>query len=242
VELTTEFARLGEQIEAVVYIHQAVSAIKVEAMVKSAYFSLTEAMPLSPEAKALGELVTTDADRWQVTAAEDGQISVWYSGKAGWDGGNTYPALRLRWQLTAPLPSDKLAISFKLTTIDRNGEATTEVIKLPILMEGSDPKIDQVDPTSVVDGTDTVIYVQGTNFDDTAKLYLVDSTQEIQLVDVSANPDGGGVLATVPAGTKPGVYKLRLVNPDGGSTEYDGYIVVRSAQSSNLFLPIIIKD
>lgn len=243
VEFTADSARVGQEVEAIVSIRQAISAIKVEALAKSAYLNLVEVMPLSIDAQSLGETVTADPDRWQLTDEDDGQLSVWYSGKIDWDGKADYPVLRLRWQLTAPLPAAKLAIPFSLTTIDQNGQATTEMVEPAIVMVGNEPKIDQVQPTTFSNITNTVIFVQGSNFDGTAKLYLFDGAQEIQLIDITYNSDSGGVLATVPAGTKPGTYKLRLVNPDEGSTQYDTDIIITASApaGSFIYLPMIVK-
>jgi len=226
VELTARSARLGDEVEAIVTIHQATAAIKLEGLAKSAYLSLVEAAPLSTQGKALGAQVTADADRWQMTTAEDGSISVWYSGKADWDGSDSYPALRLRWQLVAPLPDGKLAIPFSLTTIDQNGQAITERFAPTIVLAGGDPKIDDITPTTVPNETDTVLSIQGSDFQDTPKVYLQAGSDDIGLIDVvlSGEFETQLVLATVPAGTKPGIYKVRLVNPDDSSTEWDGEI------------------
>jgi hypothetical protein len=184
--------------------------------------------------------VTADADRWQMAVAEDGRTSVWYSGKADWDGSDAYPVLRLRWQLTAPLPTGKLVIPFTLTTIDQNGQATTEDVKPTIVMLGSDPKIDSVQPTSFSSETDTVISLQGSNFMDTPKVYLRAGSENISLADVTFI-SSELVWATVPAGTKLGTYKIVLVNPDEGSTEYDGEIEIVEAPQYRIFLPLISK-
>jgi Zn-dependent metalloprotease len=234
VELTIPAAYPGEEVEATVYLHRAASAVKVEVLAKSTYLTLTEATPLSVNGQALGEQVTIDSDRWQLSTREDGLTSIWYEGKLDWDGSQTVPVLRLRWQLAAPLPADKLALTFRLTTVDQGGQAVTRVVELPVISLAEDPKIDDVQPRSVSNSHDEVISIFGTNFKDTPKVYLVAGSQQIQLAEVQIIvPEGGGdpfVRATVLAGTKAGVYKIRLVNPDDRSAEFDNFEVLSESQ------------
>jgi len=238
VEFIVEAARLGDQVEATVYIHQAVSAIKVEVLVKSDYLDLAEATPLSVDGKPLGELVTADADRWEVTTAEDGRPSVWYTGKADWDGSETCPVLRLRWQLATPPPTGKLAVPFSLTTVDQNGQATATVVGLTVVMLDSGPKIANVQPASLSNDADTLISLQGSNFVDTPKAYLRAGSDSIPLAEVTFI-NSELVRATVPANVKPGTYKVLLVNPDESSTEYHGDITIEQP-GMQVYLPLIM--
>jgi len=156
---------------------------------------------------------------------ENGHISVWYAGKAAWDGNAAYPALRLRWRVTSPLPTQKLTIPLRMTTIDQNGQASTSVVKLTVVMLGSNPKIDAVQPTSLTNDADVVISLRGSGFVNKPKVYLQTGDNQIQLADVTFD-SSDLVWATVPAGIKPGIYKVRLVNADNSSAEYAGSIAI----------------
>jgi hypothetical protein len=246
VELTIPAAGVGDEVEAIVSLHQAASAVKLEAQAKSTYLSLTEATPLSSDGKSFGEPVTNDANRWQLDTTADGLTSIRYGGKLDWDGSRSVPVLRLRWQVTASLPASKLALPIQLTIVDRNGRATSEQIELTIVVLNDEPKIDDVTPKTFTSDVNTVLSIQGSNFQDTPKVYLVAGNEQIQLIEVQIiDPDPGTpfVQATVPTGTKPGTYKVRLVNPDESNTEYTGVEVVGASPPATriFFLPVIFK-
>jgi hypothetical protein len=179
--------------------------------------------------------VSVQNDRWQVDVTQDGQTSIWYTDKITWDGNDSYPILRLHWRMVNSLPNGKLTIPVRLSVIDPDGQATIEGTEVTIVMLGSTPKIDSVDPTSFSNVADTTLSIHGSDFMDTPKIYLQSwDSEQIELRDVNFAPDyPQAIWCIVPAGAKPGVYKIRLVNPDGGSTEYSEDIIILTNPPTN---------
>jgi len=87
-----------------------------------------------------------------------------------------------------------------------------------------DPTVAEISPTSGPNDLDTQIVITGTDFDAGATVRLGDTTLE----------DAGWVnsttlTATVPWGMDPGVYPLRVENPDGGSASLTDAFTVTEA-------------
>lgn len=247
VELTTPSARVGDEVEALVYLHQPASAIKLEVQAKSTYLDLSEAIPLAKNGQSVDALAMDDADRWQFDTTDEGLASVNYAGKLDWSSPETIPVMRLRWRLTQVLPAAKLSIPFQLTVIDQNGQVTSETFERTLVMIGNEPKIDDVSPKSFTSEADVILSIYGSNFQDTPKVYLVLGNQQIQLIEVEMiDPDPGDpfIRATVPMGTKAGVYKVRVVNPDESSAEYSSVEVLEAGAEGGLkiYLPFILKN
>ncbi|MBI4318450.1 MAG: pre-peptidase C-terminal domain-containing protein [Chloroflexi bacterium] len=224
-ELTTSSVQAGNQVEAIVYVQQTASSVKVEALAKQAYLRLVEVTPLAADGQALDQQVMADSARWQMIAGDDGRTSAWHSAKTDWDGLNAYPAIRVRWQMTQPVPGGKLSIPIRITTIDQSGGTTVDYDELVLVSAATDPKIDVIQPTAYSNDASAIMSVQGSNFVDTPKLYLHEGSDLIPLPEALYVGDTL-VRATVPDGTKPGTYKVQLVNPDGSLFETADWVSV----------------
>jgi hypothetical protein len=246
VELPVAEARQGGEVEAVVYLTGEAAGVKVETLAKPAYLDLVGVTPLQIDGDPLDESALDAAthypDRWQVSSIEDGHTSVWYAGKGEWDGAKV-PVLRFRWRLVAPLPG-KVAVSFAVTVVDQSGQATTETVYGIVRPLVSEPKIDAVTPLSVYGNVDTNITIQGSDFVDTPKVYLRAGSDNLILANVLFLSDETNEVqllqATVLAGTKPGLYKLVLENPDGGSAAFESIEVL--SDEFKIYLPLSIRQ
>ena len=223
-----EAAREGGVIEAIVHLNQEAVGVKVETFVKPDYLELVQVTPLSADGSPLDESTFDSAlqfpDRWRVSADEAGLTSAWYAGKGEWDGLGSYPVLRFQWRVVAPLPGE-VTIPFVVTAVDASGQATTETIYGIVGPHASEPKIDAVAPLSVYNGADATLTIQGSDFVETPKVYLRAGSDNFELADVVLLGDETGEVqllqATILAGTKAGIYKLVVENPDGSSVEYE---------------------
>lgn len=206
-------------VEAVVYIDQPAQRIKVESSVKASYLELIDIVPLD----AAGKVLDTAPISWDTTIGADGTASASYAAKYSWEGASQ-SVMRLRWRVVDTTLDDKLEIALAISIDDANGQVA-QVNQLLILGVGQAvPKIDSVNPRVIYNAQTVTIGVSGSNFQETPKVYLRNTNDNIQLVQVTwINAETLSIV--VPNGVKSGTYKLQVVNPSGELTEFNEIVV-----------------
>ena len=148
------------------------------------------------------------------------------------------PVLSLRWRLVhCPSGASCVTIPYRVTLESSEGSVAKQELWSVTRLLGTNPKIDGIDPDRVTNDRDWHVSINGREFVETPKVTLRSATTMIQLEDV-AFLDPRAVSVTIPKGTKIGVYKVQLENPDGGSDQYQSLTV---EGKYNVHLPIIVR-
>jgi len=238
-ELTSsKEARVGQEIEMIVQVRGAVEGIKIEARAKPAYLELIDAVPLMPDGR-IDTAVAKDPERWQIADTSTGAVALRCAITSAEEGPTvSRPVVSLRWRVLGMTPGvDAVRIPCQVTLESSQGCAVKQRLTSSTRLLGSNPKIDGIDPDTITNDRDWQVSINGRDFMETPKVTLRSAANVIQLSEV-AFLDARAVSVTVPQGTKIGVYKVQLENPDGGSDQCEGLTV---EGKYSVYLPMISR-
>jgi hypothetical protein len=112
--------------------------------------------------------------------------------------------------VNAVVPPGITAGTYDVIVTNPDGTAATLYAAFEVI-DSEAVRIDSIDPTSATNDEDTQLTLIGANFQSPPKVYLGDT----ELTDPSpVYQSETRVVATVPAGFTPGIYDVRIENPD----------------------------